>query len=165
MSFIYSLCWINRIIRLKSRRTNRSSGMTSCVSQANNFHCVTYSDHYHRHLLVNEVVPLQLMKIGKKSCTQEEKNRWERKKNKRKGSELRKWRETTQRPSKISADRDLKSFSSSGSHFEERGSSLTQRNDKETHGVRKLKNRIYEWEAQLTVRERKKINYPCLLWY
>lgn len=165
MSFIYSLCWINRIVSLKSRRTNRLSGMTSCVSQASNFHWVTYSGHYHRHLLVNEVVPLQLMKIGKKSCTQEEKNRWERKKNKRKGSELGKWRETTQRPSKFLLTGTWRVFALLALILWERGSSLTQRSDKETHGVRKLKNRNYEWEAQLTVGEWKKINYPCLPWH
>lgn len=44
-----------------SRETNRSFGLTCCMSEANNFHSVIYSGHYHRSLLVKKVASLQLV--------------------------------------------------------------------------------------------------------
>lgn len=44
-----------------ARETNRSFGLTCCMSEANNFHSVIYSGHYHRSFLVNKVAFLQLV--------------------------------------------------------------------------------------------------------
>lgn len=53
-----------------SRGTNRSFELTCCMSEANNFHSVIYSGHYHRSLLVNELLPCNwLIKKDKKCCT------------------------------------------------------------------------------------------------
>lgn len=60
------------------------------MSEANNFHSVIYYGHYHRSILFNRAVPLQLVDEGKKkkSCTSTQKEERVKKENKKKGTSL-----------------------------------------------------------------------------
>lgn len=60
------------------------------MSEANNFHSVIYYGHYHRSILFNRAVPLQLVDEGKKKKKLHFYSKEERvkKENKKKGTSL-----------------------------------------------------------------------------